>query len=55
MLNLLAPEAYSMANLTLILIVKGLVLKVDEPWKVWRALHSVDGYGADYFLSIIEE
>jgi hypothetical protein len=32
-----------------------LALKVDEPIKIWKALHSDYGYGTDYFLGIIEE
>jgi len=32
-----------------------LSLKVDEPTKVWKALHSNDAYGEDFFLGIIEE
>jgi len=30
-------------------------MKINEPMKMWKALHSESGFGNDYFLGIIEE
>lgn len=52
-MNELSPDAYSVANLSLIEIFKGCVMKESDPARIWKALKNA--YGEDYFVKPIEE
>ena len=53
LLNDLAPDAYGIANLSLIEILMGCAKKERDPARVWKALKRA--YGKDYFITVVEE
>ena len=53
LLNDLSPDAYSVANLSLIELFTGCAKKERDPARVWKAL--LRAYGKDYFITVVEE
>lgn len=53
--NKLSPDAYSIANLSLAAIFQGLSHKVSDPRELWDAIHHDEAFGADVFLTVIEQ
>ena len=53
LMNELSPEAYSIANLSLIEIFQGCQKKETDPARIWKALKRA--YGPDYFITVVEE
>ena len=51
-MNELEPNAYSIANLSLIEIFIACVKKEKDPNRIWKALKKA--YGEDYFLDPVE-
>ena len=51
-MNNLAPEAYSIANLSLIEIFMGIEKKEKDPSRIWKALKKA--FGEDFFLGPVE-
>lgn len=54
-MNKLAPEAYSVANLPLHTIFSALTHKIYDPQVLWNAIHDEEAFGSDYFIMVIEE
>ena len=52
LMNNLAPEAYSIANLSLIEIFMGIEKKEKDPSRIWKALKKA--FGEDFFLGPVE-
>ena len=52
-MNDLSPDAYSIANLSLVEIFLGIAKKENDPARIWKALKKA--YGEDYFLTVVEE
>ena len=52
-MNELCPEAYSIANLSLVEIFMGCQKKENDPARIWKALKRA--YGSDYFITVVEE
>ena len=52
-MNELSTDAYSVANLSLVEIFKGCVLKESDPARIWKAIKSA--YGEDYFIKPVED
>ena len=52
-MNDLSPDAYSIANLSLVEIFVGCSKKESDPARIWKALKRA--YGADYFITVVEE
>ena len=53
LMNQLSPEAYSVANLSLVNILEGCAIKESDPARVWKAIKLA--YGEDYFIKPVEE
>ena len=53
LMNRLAPDAFSVANLSLFEILHGVAKKENDPSRIWKALKRA--YGDDYFLTGVEE
>ena len=53
LMNKLSPDAYSIANLSLIDIFIGVEKREKDPHCVWKALKRA--YGEDYFIVCVEE
>ena len=53
LMNDLSPDAYSIANLSLVEIFLGIAKKENDPARIWKALKKA--YGEDYFLTVVEE
>ena len=53
LMNNLTPEAYSIANLSLVEIFLGVAKKENDPARIWKGLKRA--YGEDYFITVIEE
>lgn len=52
LMNKLSPDAYSVANISLMEIFKGVMKKEKSPNRIWKALKEV--FGEDYFLTVVE-
>jgi len=53
LMNKLTPDAFSVANLSLIEIFLGVAKKENDPSRIWKALKHA--YGEDFFLTVVEE
>lgn len=51
-MNKLSPDAYSIANLSLMEIFRGVSKKERAPNRIWKGLKTV--FGEDYFLTVVE-
>lgn len=52
-MNDLCPDAYAIANLSLVEIFLGTAKKESDPARIWKALKRA--YGSDYFITVVEE
>ena len=52
-MNDLSPDAYSVANLSLVDLFAGCARKENDPARIWKALNMA--YGDDYFITVVEE
>lgn len=52
LMNKLSPDAYSVANMSIMEILKGVQKKEKSPNRLWKALKEV--FGEDYFLTVVE-
>jgi len=53
LMNKLSPEAFSVANLSLIEIFLSVAKKENDPNRIWKGLKRA--YGEDFFLTVVEE
>ena len=52
-MNDLSPDAYSVANLSVLDIFRGCAKKETDPARIWIALKKA--YSEDYFINVVEE
>ena len=52
-MNDLTPDAYSVANLSILDIFRGCAKKETDPARIWIALKKA--YSEDYFINVVEE
>ena len=53
LMNKLSPDAYSIANLSLVECCIGIAKKESDPGRIWKALNR--SFGEDYFIAVVEE
>jgi len=53
LMNELSPNAFSIANLSLIEIFTSCSKKERDPARIWKALKKA--YGEDYFITVVEQ